>query len=545
MNIKITPKIIKSICNKVVISRGKKIINTYLVENITNFSVDDSTISASIDDILNFDVKMDLSDMSCSCSCNYSKVGICKHIAALLYFAMEKGTNFKGSEKQDSSLDELKSAINSADKARLELFIINETAIDEDIRNRALNFFMAKKHKRTVAVYKKEMNSLLKHLIRDYYIPVSKSGELTAFINNIELMAKQGDIEEAIKNYRAVFEVLENKLRTLDDSYGIIQDAIRDALDKYIEYSDKFYTEQKDRRGIIEYLWKQFLKNSDICHYYTEAIKQFCGSEEDWKCYRDIIAKEISSRDDKDSFMFQTIVEEYIDILIQLKNDDELKKAFDEFLSLNGSIAHKKIDYFWSIGKFEDAIKTFEDNINRLHYEDVEQIRTKISDYLYKNNKGRHLNNLIALFKLSPSYDLYEQIEKSSGDFWVNIRDKLYEQIKNSPELIDSFIKKGRMREAFDKLAEIDKTNLYDKYLEILSPLFPEEYFDYYKNSIMRDYKSAQYPDRNLYRTTLRKIINLSIIVGAEDKYAEFLVQLKEENKQRPSFLDEMGKILE
>ena len=78
MNIKITPKIIKSICNKVVISRGKKIINTYLVENITNFSVDDNTISASIDDILNFDVKMDLSDMSCSCSCNYSKVGICK-----------------------------------------------------------------------------------------------------------------------------------------------------------------------------------------------------------------------------------------------------------------------------------------------------------------------------------------------------------------------------------------------------------------------------------------------------------------------------------
>ena len=64
---------------------------------------------------------------------------------------------------------------------------------------------------------------------------VSKSGELTAFINNIELMAQQGDIEEAIKNYRAVFEVLENKLRTLDDSYGIIQDAIRDALDKYIE----------------------------------------------------------------------------------------------------------------------------------------------------------------------------------------------------------------------------------------------------------------------------------------------------------------------
>jgi len=27
--------------------------------------------------------------------------------------------------------------------------------------------------------------------------------------------------------------------------------------------------------------------------------------------------------------------------------------------------------------------------------------------------------------------------------------------------------------------------------------------------------------------------------------YAEFLTQLKEENKQRPSFLDEMGKILE
>ncbi len=100
MNIKITPRIIKSICNKVMISRGKKIINTYLAENITNFSIDGNKISASIDDVLNFDVKIDLSDMNCSCSCNYGKVGVCKHIAALLYFAMENGTNYKGLKKQ-------------------------------------------------------------------------------------------------------------------------------------------------------------------------------------------------------------------------------------------------------------------------------------------------------------------------------------------------------------------------------------------------------------------------------------------------------------
>ncbi len=43
----------------------------------------------------------------------------------------------------------------------------------------------------------------------------------------------------------------------------------------------------------------------------------------------------------------------------------------------------------------------------------------------------------------------------------------------------------------------------------------------------------------------IKKIRNLSIIGGAEGKYTEFLAQLKEENKQRPSFLDEMGKILE
>ncbi|GMT43824.1 MAG: hypothetical protein IEMM0003_0643 [bacterium] len=61
----------------------------------------------------------------------------------------------------------------------------------------------------------------------------------------------------------------------------------------------------------------------------------------------------------------------------------------------------------------------------------------------------------------------------------------------------------------------------------------------------MKEYKNAPYPGRNLYRITLKKIRNLSIIVGAENKYAEFLIQLKEGNKQRPSFLDEMGKILE
>ncbi|GEM_PF-5593303 len=537
MSVKITPKLIKSICkNKAILERGKKIAKDYFGESITNFSIDGSKISGSIKDILDFDVKADLSDMSYSCSCNYGKVRICKHIVSLLYFAMEEEKTSKNPQNYNGSFDELSSAIAAADRDRLIAFIINEAAADGVVQERAINFFTAKNVKHPVAFYKKEVNRFLRFLIRDYYIPVSKSGELTVFINNIELTAKQGNIEEAIKKYRAVFEVLENKLKTLDDSYGIIQDAIRGALDKYIEYSDRFYTEQKDRRGIIEYLWKRFLKNSDICHYYTEATKRFCRSEEDWKRYRDILAKEISARDDKNSFMFTTIAEEYIDALIKLKNADELKKAFDEFLNLDGSIVRKKIDYLWSIGKFSDAVKTFEDNISRLHYKDVEQIRTKISDYLYKNNKGRYLNNLIALFELSPSYDLYERIKEASGDFWANIKDKLYGQIKYSSKFIDSFIKKGQMKEAFDKLTEIDGSDLYDKYLEILSPLFPEEYFEHYKDSIMKEYKDAPYPGRNLYRLTLKKIRNLSIIVGAEDRYAGFLMQLREENKRRPSF---------
>jgi hypothetical protein len=101
------------------------------------------------------------------------------------------------------------------------------------------------------------------------------------------------------------------------------------------------------------------------------------------------------------------------------------------------------------------------------------------------------------------------------------------------------------MKEAFLKLAEIDRTELYDKHLEILSPLFPDEYFDHYKNAIIRDFKESMYPNRKLYRSTLMKIRNLSIIKGAEGRYVALLEQLKEENKIRPAFLDEMKKILE
>jgi len=56
-----------------------------------------------------------------------------------------------------------------------------------------------------------------------------------------------------------------------------------------------------------------------------------------------IIAKEIRLRDNKDSFALQTIVEEYIDTLIRLKNDDELGKAFDKFLSLSTHRSQKNL----------------------------------------------------------------------------------------------------------------------------------------------------------------------------------------------------------
>lgn len=177
MNNKIISKSIKSICNKVVLTRGKKFYADHK-ENVTNFQINSNKISASIKDILNFDIKIDLSDMSYSCSCNYGKVKVCKHIIAALYFAMEKGTNFKGSKKQNSSFDELKSAINNADRSRLEMFIINEAAANGEVQNRVLNLFMTDEIKHTVAFYKKEMNSFIKYLIYSYYTPISKSGEL-------------------------------------------------------------------------------------------------------------------------------------------------------------------------------------------------------------------------------------------------------------------------------------------------------------------------------------------------------------------------------
>ncbi len=544
MKTKITPRSIKSICGKVVLYRGKRFYADNK-ENIRSFKTDGDEISAVVSDGLDCNVKIDISTMKYSCSCNYGRDDVCKHIVAVLYMAMEKEKN-PNNLHEDDAFEELKSAIKDVDRNFLELFIINESVLNEGVQNRALNFFKSGEHKQTVSFYKKEVNKFLKSLIHDYYVPVSRSGELITFIDNIELMAKRGSIEEAIKYYRAVFEVLEAKLKTLDDSYGVIQDAIGSSLNKYIEYSNEYYTKQGDRNDIIQYLWKQFIKHSDICDYYTDAISAFCDKDKDWEYYKNILSGAIAfQHNDKDNYMLQTMVEAYIDVLIHLNNREEIEKVFEKFSNISGSITYKKVEYLWSIEQFENAIMTFESSIDKLYHRDIDNFRAKISDYLYKTDREKYLNNLIALYNSSPSYEMYKKIEKDSGDFWKNIKDELYDKIKKSPELVDVYIKKGLMKEAFLKLTEIDRTELYNKHLEILSPLFPDEYFDHYKNSIIRYLKESMYPNRKLYRSTLMKIRNLSIIKGAEGRYTELLEQLKEENKIRPAFLDEMKKILE
>ena len=544
MKTKITPKSIKSICNKVVLYRGKRFYADNK-ENIRNFKTDGNEISAVVSDSLDCNVKIDISTMKYSCSCNYGRDEACKHIVAVLYMAIEKEKN-PNNLHEDDAFEELKSAIKNVDRNSLELFIINEAVLNEGVQNRALNFFKSGEHKQTLSFYKKEVNKFLKSLIHDYYIPVSRYGELISFIDNIELIAKRGSIEEAIKYYRAVFEVLEAKLKTLDDSYGVIQDAIGLALNKYIEYSNGYYTKQEDRNNIIQYLWKQFIKHSDIDYYYTDAISAFCDNDKDWEYYKNILSGAIAfQHNDKDNYMLQRMVEAYIDVLIHLNNREEIEKVFEKFSDISGSITYKKIEYLWSIEQFENAIMIFESSIDKLYHRDIDNFRAKISDYLYKTDRKKYLNNLIALYNSSPSYEMYKKIEKDSGDFWKNIKDELYDKIKKSPELVDVYIKKGLMKEAFLKLAEIDRTELYDKHLEILSPLFPDEYFDHYKNAIIRDFKESMYPNRKLYRSTLMKIRNLSIIKGAEGRYVALLEQLKEENKIRPAFLDEMKKILE
>jgi len=538
-------KDIKSICNKAVLSRGKQFYKNES-DCITNVDVKKDIISAKVSDILDYNVKIVTSTMKYKCSCNYNGGGACKHIIATLLLVANMEKSKQKEEQPKDYYDALKSNIKTVDRNYLEMFILNESFLNNNLGERAFSFFKAGECNQTVSFYKARVNKFLKHLIKDYYIPVSRASELGTFINNIELLAKKGAVEEAIKYFQAVFEVLEKKLKTLDDSYGVIQDAIGFALDRYIEYSNKYYTEQDERNKTILYLWQQFMKNTDIYDYFSRSIQEFCGNKQDWEYYKELLSKHLPSLENSDiSFVNKVIIEEYIDTLIHLGDYDELIGAFDKFSTLNPSIFHKEIKYLWSIGHFDNAIYKFENYTHLLYRTAVNDIRLMISDYLYKTDKEKYLENLIAIYKYLPSYEKYKQIEKNSGDIWQTIKDELFIMIKDSPSLINVNIKEGLMKEAFLKLTEIDNVSLYNKYLEILAPLYTLEYFEHYRDAIIRNYKQIGVYNRKVYRKILIEIRNLSLIKEAKDKYMELLNQLKEENKRRPAFLDEMKKILE
>ncbi len=538
-------KDIKSICNKAVLYRGKRFYK-YESEAITNVDVKGDMIRAKISDILDYNVKIITSTMKYECSCNYDGGGACKHIiATLLLVANMEKNNQKGEQAKDY-YEDLKSNIKTVDRNYLEMFILNEAFLNDNLGDRAFSFFRSGESNQTVSFYKAKVNKFLNHLIKDYYIPVSRASELDTFINNIELLAKKGAVEEAIKYFQAVFEILEKKLRTLDDSYGVIQDAINSALDRYVEYSNKYYTEQDERNRIIQYLWEQFMKNTDICDYYTKSIQEFCDNKQDWEYYKEIISKYLPSLENNNiSFVGKMIIEGYIDALIHLEEHDELIGVFDKFSTFSSSVFYEEIKYLWSIGQFDNVVYKFENYTQFLYPGIVNDIRLMISDYLYKTNKEKYLENLIAIYKYLPSYEKYKQIEKKSGDIWPNIKDELFILIKDSPDLIDENIKKGLMKDAFLKLTEIDNISLYNKYLEILAPLYPLEYFEHYRDAIVRNYKQIGVYDRKVYRKILIEIRNLSLIKATKDQYMELQKQLKEENKRRPAFLDEMKKILE
>jgi uncharacterized Zn finger protein len=101
MKTKITPKSIKSICNKVILYRGKRFYADNK-ESIRNFKTDGNEISAVVSDSLDCNVKIDISTMKYSCSCNHGRDEACKHIVAVLYMAMKKEKNSNNLHEDDA-----------------------------------------------------------------------------------------------------------------------------------------------------------------------------------------------------------------------------------------------------------------------------------------------------------------------------------------------------------------------------------------------------------------------------------------------------------
>jgi hypothetical protein len=554
--IKLGPDQIKQLCTAASFERGQR----YLEEGRVKIKEASPTkISASVAGTSNYRVEVDLEDeegISATCTCPYDWEGYCKHIVATLLAMLEDREMIESmveasSEKQQSMDMRLK----RVEPEALRSFLRREMERLPELRDRFMACFSTGGEGKSLADYKEEVESLYDLAEDRGLVPYGEEIDFKPLKELAEIYIQKGDFLEAAKIYQALFETIAEKMDNVDDSDGYYGEEFSDDLDLLVDCIIEAGQDAESRRIYIKYLLDNYLRGDPdyFQDNYREALEKLCTSKEDLAYWKEMLESHIpveipDSQNWHSYYHANRLISMQLHLLSKLGQMAEFYALIEKHYRSSHDLTLWYARQLLEDGDREKAVKVAEEGVALFPDHLSMEIRDFLSGIYKKADPKKYRETLQSLFLHGGDWKYYDRLKKaSSPEEWCERLDKILAHFTihqggfNRYKIIDIYLRERMYDQALEAVLSQKSLSTLSRYQNDLVYRYPKQYFNAYRELIFPFAEKEM--GRRHYQEVVSYLWKMKEIEGFEGAVKEVVERLREENKRKPAFIDEMKEL--
>lgn len=536
---------IRQLCTEASFERGKR----YLDEGRVNILEASPTgVTAEVQGTEMYNVTVDLKNgISAECNCPYDLEGYCKHIVAVLLSMLDNKEEIetmmaRSRQDQEAALALLK----EADHMELREFLRSEMELLPPMRAHFMTWFSQSGDLKSIHDYKREIGKLFKETgtYEDdiFYGPEIDFSQLEQLA---ELNINKKSFLEAAKIYQALFESIDERMESIDESSGYYENKFSNYLSSYVSCIKSADENANARRNPLKYLFDKYIIGSQYFEDdYLQALEELCVSREDREFVLELMEPYLKEEIDAEkAYRKLALISTKLRLLWALEKKNDYYDLIEQYYQHSPNLCLSYARALKEDGKQAQSVKVAEECLSLFPNYQVRPLRVFLSEVYEHFNAEKYKENLLWLFLNTNEWKYYEALKASFQESWNDILSGIIDNLSQDrfslARLIDVYLREELYDEALKRILESRSLSLLANYHKDLAGRYPNEYFQAYRELIHSF--AGKETGRRHYQEVVSYLRKMSEISGFEREFAEFVDMLRQENRRKPAFIDEMG----
>jgi hypothetical protein len=535
---------IRKLCTEASFERGKRYLDEGRV-NILEASPTGVTVEVQGSEMYN--VKVDLKKgISAECDCPYDLEGYCKHIVAVLLSMLNNKEEIEAMmarSRQDQEAAE--ALLIEVDPLELREFLRSEMKLLQPLRAHFMTWFSGSGDLKSIHDYKREIGKLFRETgIYEDEIYYGPEVDFSPFEQLAEINMNKKSFLEAAKIYQALFESIDERMESIDESSGYYEDRFSNYLSSYVNCIKNADLDVEARRIYIKYLFEKYTNDSQYFEDdYLRSLEELCVSRENREYLLELIDSYMQEGPDvKKAYRELELVSTKLRLLWDLGRKNDYYDLIEQYYEHSSNLCLSYARALKEDGKQELSIEVAEECLSLFPDYQNKPIRVFLSEIYEHFNAEKYKESLLWLFLNTNEWKYYEALKTSFSEPWNDILQRIIDSLSQDRygigRLIDVYLKEEMHDVALKRVLESRSLSLLAKYHKDLSGRYPNEYFQAYHDLIHSF--AGKDTGRRHYQEVVSYLRKMGEIRGFESEFAEFIGRLRQENRRRPAFIDEM-----